>query len=212
MLRQPGPTHSVFDVLAAACMAIDSVRNVALLGFGGGGVVAALRALGCQARVHAVDLDPTGWNLLTQARVQWIEPITWHRREAGSWIQSSNLFDVVIDDLSVPDRGDVRKPDITWENLPEAAFHHLRPGGLALFNLLRPRTMSWQKAEARITGPFAQSLRIHLDEFENRILVTAKPPRDGSAILEPRGFGRILRKSLRALASRQSNCVRIASV
>lgn len=214
ILAQPGPTHSVFDVLAAACLVGPPVRDLALLGFGGGGVVAALRALGCTARIHAVDLDPTGWNLLRQSGAPWLEPIHWHRTDAVAWLQNPARFDVIVDDLSIPRDGDVIKPEATWNVLPARVASRLRPGGRALFNLLRPADQGWTQAIQRVTAEFGPSVVIHLEEFENRILVAepSRPKPAAPSSTSPRLFGAGLRSGLRRLASRQSERVRVHCV
>lgn len=204
VLRQPGPTHSVFDVLAAACLTVAPVRDIALLGFGGGSVVAALRALGCTARIHAVDLDPTGWTLLQQADASWLQPFTWHQGDAITWLQSAGCFDVVVDDLSIPRDGDVVKPDATWSILPNQVVQHLRPHGVALFNLLRPTRQGWVRGIPSIAARFRQGVIIHLHDFENRILVGRKAAGGiHSQAFAPRRFGADLRSRLRRLGSHQ---------
>lgn len=212
MLRLPGPTHSVFDILAAACLSGGPVRDVALLGFGGGAIVAALRALGCQAHIHAVDLDATGWNLLTQANSPWMQPISWRQEEACQWLRSAGSFDLIVEDLSVPMEGDILKPDATWQTLPRLICDHLRPGGRAFFNLLRPPKTPWLAAFRRVATPFGRRLSLILDDFENRILVTERPSRNGRHILDPRRFGRQIRHHLKALGSRQSDRLRVSCV
>lgn len=210
VLRQPGPTHSVFDVLAAACLAGPPVQDIALLGFGGGSVVAALRALGCQARIHAVDLDPTGFELLRKAGAPWLQPFEWHHADAMEWLRSSGRFDAIVDDLSIPRNGDVEKPDATWDTLPALVADRLRSEGLAIFNLLRSARLGWTRGIEQIGARFRNGVMIHLDAFENRILVAQNDrPIAASSALRPREFGAVLRSRLRALASRQSTAVRV---
>lgn len=205
VLRQPGPTHSVFDVLAAACLTVTPVRDIALLGFGGGSVVAALRALGCTARIHAVDLDPTGWDLLQQSDSRWLQPFTWHQGDAITWLQSAGRFDVVVEDLSIPCNGDVVKPDDTWDILPERVAQHLRPRGIAIFNLLRPPGQGWVRGIPSVAARFRQGVIIHLHDFENRILVARKTAGGiHSHAFAARRFGAELRDRLRRLGSQQS--------
>ena len=45
VMARPGPTHMPFDVLAACVAALSPGRRALLLGFAGGGTVAALRAI-----------------------------------------------------------------------------------------------------------------------------------------------------------------------
>ena len=43
---------------------------------------------------------------------------------------------MLMDDLSVPQGGDVFKPDISWNVLPVLIRQRLRPAGFGVFNLM----------------------------------------------------------------------------
>lgn len=205
ILRQPGPTHSVFDVAAAACLLHSRPRHVALLGLGGGGIVAALRALAVHATVHAVDLDPTGLALLRRHHADWLDPLRWHRGDAVAWLRrSTRRFDVILDDLSVPVDGEVEKPEASWNVLPALIASRLTPGGLAIFNLLRPPTVGWARGLSRVTAPFSRSFSVHLADFDNRLVLAGALPPDA------RAAGRRLRACLRQLRSRQATRLTIS--
>ncbi len=178
MLARPGPTHSVFDVLAAATVIHAAATDVAVLGFGGGGTIAALRALHSSATIHAVDLDPTGHRILRRHRCAWLEPLRWQEAEAGTWLEAQARFDVILDDLSVAQDAEVIKPDLTWDRLPSLVPRHLHRDGIALFNLLRPRGVSWSRAVACVAQRFPEVRVIALDDFENRIVMASRalPP------------------------------------
>ncbi len=60
MRTSPGPTHSVFDVLAAALAVLAPNQRIGVLGFAGGGMLAPLRGLGVTGPVEAVALERTG--------------------------------------------------------------------------------------------------------------------------------------------------------
>ena len=62
VLSQPGPTDSVFDVLAAA-LNLSKGTHAGILGFAGGGVIAPLRAMGGRHTISGVDLDESGYKL-----------------------------------------------------------------------------------------------------------------------------------------------------
>lgn len=208
VLSEPGPTHSVFDVLAASVSLHPRPRRVGLLGFGGGGVVAALRGMGLTCRVEGVDLDAQGWSLFREEGDRWSGSLTFRRAEAVSWLsQGRRPFDVIIEDLSVPRDGAVEKPAATWETLPDRISRRLAPGGLAVFNLLRPPGGSWPRLVNTVSKPFGPAAEIRLAEFHNRIVVAwaADGVRSGP---EP-GVGGQLRTTLRALGSRQASGIRV---
>ncbi len=200
VLAAPGPTHSVFDVLAAASRLHPGARDMALLGFGGGGTVAALRALGESATIHAVDLDSTGQRLLVSHGCGWLAPWKWADAEAAEWLAGQRRFDVIFDDLSIPRDGDVVKPVITWETLPRLVPRHLRRGGLAVFNLLRPRGVAWARAVGTVAERFSSVHVVALNEFENRIVLAA----DEWTLPPAREVHRLLRVALARLGSRQA--------
>lgn len=204
VLRSPGPTHSVFDVLAAACLMDSRPRDIALLGFGGGGVVAALRALGSEARLHAVDLDPTGRRLLQRAGAEWLSPLIWQQGDAVDWLRQAGKFDVIVEDLSVARAGEVEKPAVTWTVLPPLIAQHLRSGGRAILNLLHPGGAAWSTGLAQVARPFASALVLSLRDFENRIVVA------GQQEIAARRAGRQLRALLTTLQSRQASRLHIS--
>ncbi len=173
VLHRAGPTHSVFDLLAAAANLLHpDARHIALLGFGGGGTLAALRALGCQARLRGIDLDPTGHDLVRRAGVDWLEPFDWHETDAVRWLRRTRRrFDVLLEDLSVPDASDVVKPAATWNELPALAARRLQPDGLAIFNLLPPTDETWRAGLDRIRAHFRHAALLHLPEYHNRVLL-----------------------------------------
>ena len=206
ILRQPGPTHSVFDVAAAACLLHPRPRDIALLGLGGGGILAALRALGVHATVHAVDLDPTGLDLLRRHHADWLDPLRWQRGDAIALLRRSpRRFDEILDDLSVPVDDEVEKPEASWNVLPALIASRLASGGRAVFNLLRPPTLGWTRGLSRVTAPFSRSLSVHLTDFDNRLVLA------GALLPEARPTGRRLRAHLRQLRSRQATRLAISA-
>jgi hypothetical protein len=203
----PGPTHSVFDVLAALISLLAPRGRIGVLGFAGGGMMAPLRALGVDTTIDSVDLDKVGYDLFCKHCPEWIDRVNWQQGDAVAWLrQQPTGFGLLIDDLSVPSEGDVVKPSISWKVLPSLIGQRLRPGGSAIFNLLPCPTGKWNPDLERIVGFFHTARIINLDEFENRILVT------GDKLPSSREIGRRLRIILKTLRSRQTKRFQVHSL
>ncbi len=203
----PGPTHSVFDVLAGVIAVLAPSGRIGVLGFAGGGMVAPLRALGVAAVIDSVDLDRVGYDLFRQHCPQWASGVNWQQADAVAWLrQQPRAFSLLMDDLSVPQAGDVFKPAICWDVLPKLMRRRLRPGGFGVFNLLPAPGGTWNADLAVIVGFFGAARIITLDEFENRILLT------GDGLPTARELGFRLRQSLRRLRSRQAGRIHLRCV
>lgn len=207
----PGPTHSVFDVLAASIAVLAPAGRVGVLGFAGGGMMAPLRALGVTAVIDSVDLDRAGYDLFRQHCPHWTDGVKWQQADAVDWLrQQSCAFGLLMDDLSVPQDEDVFKPAISWDVLPELMRTRLRRGGFGVFNLLPAAGGTWKSDLARLLkhggwSP-AQARLIYLDEFENRILIT------GDKLPSPRKLGSQFRQALRRLGSRQAGLIQVRKI
>lgn len=207
ILTDPGPTHSVFDVLAGAAALHPRPRRICMLGLGGGGTLAALRALNVRALVHGVDLDPGGLDLLLGTGSEWVQPLSFHHADALDWLKRTRgQFEVVVEDLSVPWEGEIVKPEATWTELPGVVARRLAPGGLAIFNLLRPTRLGWSRGLAAVAAPFAWHALIHFQGFHNRILLAAAEP----TLLAPRTLGAALRGKLTDIRSAQTRAIRVS--
>jgi spermidine synthase len=207
ILKRPGATNSVFDVLAAATAIMAPGRAVGLLGFAGGGMVAPLRKAGSDVRVRAVDLSRQGYDLFHKVSASWCDDVEFTEGDAVKWLQEGGRdFDVLIEDLSVPVSGDVEKPEICWTVLPQLIRSRIRPGGVVITNMLRSAGMTWP----RFMPPFAEGYRravvVHLREFENRILVA------GNFSQSTGWISRRLRKCLAAIGSDQASQFRLSTL
>lgn len=199
----PGPTHSIFDVLAALMVALDNGDSVGLLGFSAGGMLAPLVALGWQRRLVAVDLDAEAYEVFCRECPQWIPRVTFHQAEASTWLRRCrSRFGFLVEDLSVATPADVVKPDVSWTELPALIRRRLLPGGTAVFNLLPDPVIPWTKAIPMIRRHFRDARQIHLEEFENRLLVV------GERLPDARRLGRAVDGLLASLGSRQAGLTR----
>ena len=203
---RPGPTHSVFDILAALVSVARPIGRVGILGFAGGGMMAPLRRLGFLGPVVAVDLDCESHGLFVEHCGLWAGLVEFHHGDAVEWLRSQRSeFGVLVEDLSIPSAGDVFKPEVSWKVLPRLMGDRLVPGGVAILNQLPcgdgtwPQT--WEGLELRV-GPV---LTVRLDDFENRIVVA------GSALGSARALGAQLREALRRLGSKQADRFQIRS-
>lgn len=207
MRSRPGPTHSVFDVLAAAVRVLAPPGRVGVLGFAAGGIMAPLRALGFGAPLDAVDLDAAGYRVFRAHCGEWAGRVRWRQADAAGWLRSQRGdFGLLLEDLSVAEDGDVVKPRLSWEELPGLMRGRLRAGGYAVFNLFSPPARRWQAPLDRIRGLFGRACWVELDEFENRIVMA------GSRLPGTREIGRELRWALRRIRSRQAGRLRLHTV
>ncbi len=203
----PGPTHSVFDVLAALASLRQPQGRIGVLGFAGGGMMAVLRALGVDTTIETVDLDRTGYDLFIQHCQEWSGPLKWHQGDAVTWLRRQRpTFGMLIEDLSVPTEGDVIKPDVSWTVLPDLIRSRLKPCGTAVFNLMLPPSGRWNPDLRRICGMFGEACIVDFEEFENRILIGS------DELPTARELGRTLRSELRRIGSRQTDRIRIRSL
>lgn len=202
-----GPTHSVFDVLAALMVELATPGNVGLLGFSAGGMMAPLMALGWGRRMSAVDLDTEAFGLFSRHCPHWMSRVTFHPADAFVWLrQRRSGFGMLVDDLSVATANDVVKPSLSWQCLPELFRRRLHPCGVGLFNLLPDPGLSWSLMRRLIRSHFQEAREIRFDEFENRLLVT------GRELPSARDLAARLGKTLRRLGSRQAGRLWVGTV
>jgi hypothetical protein len=203
----PGPTHSVADVLAALIGALKPAGRIGVLGFAGGGMQAPLCALGVAMKIDAVDLDRSGYELFRRHCPEWITRVNWRQADAVEWLCSQPAnFDMLVEDLSVPSDGDVFKPSITWEVLPELIHDRLLPGGIGVFNLMPPPSGIWIREIEWMAETFGEARLVSFDDFTNRILVA------GKAVPPARELGALLRAALRRIRSRQVERIHVRTV
>ena len=197
ILARPGPTHSIFDLLGAIAAMRGPSARVAVLGFAAGGMIAPLRALGSDAAVRAVDLDLTMVPLFEELCGEWAGDLKITRADAVAWLgRQRRLFDVIIEDLSVPMEQDVGKPEVSFTALPAVIHEHLAPSGIAVVNVLPMARWPWPEVRQTLVRPWqGAGMRISFEDYVNRFVVV------GRDLGTPTELSRELRASLRAIGS-----------
>jgi spermidine synthase len=207
LLREPGPTHCLFDVLAACVAALAPGPRFALLGFAGGGVVAPLRAMGFLEAIEAVDLDPTGEKLFRGLADGWAGDVRVARMDAAQWLrEGESLFDVIVEDLSVPSALGTVKPPLSFDGLPALVRRRLQPPGVAVTNVLPQPGAPWEALLSPVARPHARTVAIDLDEYENKIVI------GGTALPDAPEVSRRVRAALDRIGSVQARRIRFRAL
>ena len=199
----PGPTDSLFDVLAATIAALAPGPDVALLGFAGGGLVAPLRAMGFGHPLEAVDLSLVGEALFREHSGPWVGQVAVHEAEASRWLRAwRRSFDLILEDLSVETPGDVTKPNVSLAVLPRLMKQKVQPKGVVVTNVLPVPGIRWRDLLHGLAKPWrvrgARVQVIHLADYENRVLLAGRLP-------TARATSATLKRHLRALGSDQAD-------
>ncbi len=196
VLHEPGPTGDIFDVLAASVVVLSPGRRFALLGFGAGGIVAPLRALGSSHAIHAVDLDLQGEELFRRTARYPVGEVNVDQRDAIAWLRRERRhYDLILDDLSIPNGKDAIKPDMSAGELPSLISKRLRPGGVAIFNLLSHPHRSWSDVLKKAAAPFSHGLVVHFSDLDNKILLCGEDMGSAASV------SREIRQRLRSIDS-----------
>ena len=205
ILDHPGPTDTMFDVLAACVAGLAPGPRIAMLGFAGGGIVAPLRAMGFDAPLETVDLSLHGVRLFRELSGSWAGAVAVDQADAVTWLRRrSRRYHLILEDLSTTrTRGQLAvKPAVSLEALPGLIRRRLATGGVAVTNLLPMPGMSWATLLRRLAAPFRRAQVVHLDGYVNRILVAGDVP-------EPRETSACLRAALARIGSMQTAAVRV---
>ncbi len=196
VLHEPGPTGGIFDVLAASVVVLCSGRRFALLGFGAGGIVAPLRALGFSHAIRAVDLDVKGEALFRKTARYPVGEVSVDQRDAIAWLKRERRrYDLIVEDLSIPSGKDAVKPDVSSRELPLLISRRLRPLGVAVFNLLSHPQRSWNDVLQKVAAPFSRGLVISFSDLDNKILLCGEDLENAASV------SRKLRQRLRSIDS-----------
>jgi spermidine synthase len=207
ILDRPGATHTLFDVLAACVAALAPGPRFAMLGFAGGGMVAPLRGMGYDGAVDAVDLTRSGEDLFRELSSNWCGDVRLTQDDAVGWLRRQRRsFDVIVEDISTPSPAGVVKPYDSFDALPGLMRSRLARAGIAIINLLPLPGTSWDALMARVAHPFGSALVVHLDEYENRIVVA------GDELPAAAGASRALRAALAAVGSNQARLISVRTL
>jgi len=207
VLSEAGPTHSVFDVLAAA-IKLNKETRVGILGFAAGGVVAPLRAMNGRQDLYGVDLDEAGFKLFGRVSGDWRGNLKFVKSDAVKWLDAQQKpFDVLLEDLSIGRDGDVFKPAVSIDVLPDLIRSKLKPSGIAIFNLLPSNDRTWAEMIQVVSEPFRHGLIITFESFYNKVLILSVKP-----LTSTRKISRLLRKNLSGIQSSISSDIQVRTL
>lgn len=174
---QPGPTHTLFDVLAACIAGLAEGPRIAVLGFAGGGIVAPLRAMQCNAELQCVDLSLAGEKIFRKLSAKWAGKVRVDRQDASRWLRRKRTpFDCILEDLSLPATAEREgvKPDISLHVIPPMMAESLTPDGVVIINMLPMPGMTWNDLMIPFTHSFRRVCVIHFEGYVNRVVVAGK--------------------------------------
>ena len=206
--RRAEATHTLLDVMAAIVHGLaPPAEPLALLGFGGGGLVAPLRGLGWRGPIAGVDLDPEAEPVFREASVEWAGEVAVALEDAVAWLEAEpGPFSAIVDDLSTLVDEEVAKPYESVEAVPRLASERLADAGVFVSNLLPWPDAPFDALIGNIALPFADAVIVTLDEWENRILV------GGRRLPAADDLEREVGASLSRLGSREADRFHIADV
>ncbi len=204
--RHARATDSVFDVMAASIDALSPGPKVAVLGFAAGGVLSPLRALGGNHRVDGVDMDARGHALFVRQSSAWAGDVTFHLGDAATFLERGRQFDCVLEDLSLQVEGDAIKPEVCFVALPPLVRRALRPGGVAIYNLVRTPKRPFPQMMNLLCQGYRECRQVLLTDWENRLLLC------GDTLPPPRKLGLLLRERLEAIGSNLAGGMSVRAV
>ena len=94
---------------------------------------------------------------------------------------------------------EVTKPSVSLDVIPGLLARRIRPGGVAVTNVLPIAGLCWRDLIQGLAAPWAHAVVVQLEEYENRILVASDEP------LQARHVSRALRRHLEAIGSDQAS-------
>jgi len=138
-----------------------------------------VRALAPKARITGVEIDAE----VVRAARRWFDldglGVEVVKGDARLYLERTRRrFDVILDDVFVGNRRNLRKPD--WMPDPGLALAtgQLRPGGILVSNAI-DEAASVAREMRRL---FASTLQISIEDYDNRVVVGAGFPISGRAL------------------------------
>jgi len=180
---EPGKetTGSVWDALAAPLLLLPKPRRdrVLILGLGGGSAARVVRALAPRARITGVEIDAG----VVRAARRWFDldelGVEVVKGDARLYLERTRRrFDVILDDVFIGNRRNIRKPDWLPDPGLTLAAGQLRPGGILVSNAI-DEVASVAREMRRL---FANTLQIEIEDYDNRVVVGARFPLSGRAL------------------------------
>jgi spermidine synthase len=152
---------------------------VLILGLGGGSAARVVRALAPRARITGVEIDAG----VVRAARRWFDldglGVEVVKGDARLYLERTRRrFDVILDDVFVGNRRNLRKPD--WMPDPGLALAagQLRPGGILVSNAI-DEAASVVREMRRL---FVSTLQIAIEDYDNRVVVGAGFPLSGRTL------------------------------
>lgn len=195
-------TGSVWVALAAPILLLPPARrrSVLILGLGGGSAARIARALAPRATIVGVERDA---DVVRAARC-WFDlddlGIEVIQGDALAYLgRARRQFDVVIEDIFVGRGRAVRKPDWLPDPGLSLAARRVAHGGLLVSNAIDEAP----EVGRRLRGLFPATLRIDIDDYDNRVLVGGPALLSGRALRGAVAHSPVLRESSASLRFRR---------
>jgi hypothetical protein len=125
--------------------------------------------------VHGVDLEEEGYRVFESVAREWGGEVAFERDDALAWMRRQRgHFDGIVEDLSVPQDGDVVKPEVSWSGLPPVIRRSVKRRGVVVSNLLPTPRNAVGRAHRGVPGGIRSGGR------DCEFLQSSADPRGGS--------------------------------
>ena len=155
--------------------------------------------------VVIMDLWSEGFDVFEEVAKEWCGPVRFYSEDAVTWLRRQRgCYDVIVEDLSVPENGDIVKPEVSLSPLPDLIRRRIKSGGVIISNLLPTPGFTWQTLIA--SAHVAPGVLVEFESYHNRVLL------QGRGIGEARQSGRALRENMRILGSALAEDIRVSTL